>query len=143
MNAKLIFSVLITGPALATVLFFAGASRADDAEDKAVQCLEKLGAKIVRDEKADGKPIFKVEIRGAKITDEALKELVTLKQLQKLDLAATKVTDAGLKDLTGGRPFSPCNLCANLGRLTTRFPREGTSHRSRRFPFRKNGRTSQ
>jgi len=63
------------------------------------QTVEKLGGKVTRDEKAEGKPVIRVRLGGTQVTDAGLKELAALKNLQELDLAGTKVTDAGLKEL--------------------------------------------
>src|SRR5262249_10914831 len=75
--------------------------RADEAEDKAVKNIEKMGGIITRDEKAKGKPIVTVGITRDNVTDALLKHLAGLKTLQTLDLSFTKVTDAGLKHLAG------------------------------------------
>ena len=62
---------------------------ADDAEDKAVAFVEKLGGKVKRDDKAEGKPVRGVDLADrTKVTDAGLKELAALKQLQSLDLTA-------------------------------------------------------
>jgi hypothetical protein len=73
--------------------------RGDEAEDRAVKALQKLGARIERDEKADGKPVISVNLGLTKVTDAHLKELAPLKHLQTLYLYATRVTDEGLKEL--------------------------------------------
>ena len=38
---------------------------ADDAEDKAVAFVEKLGGKVTRDEKLPGKPVIRVHLSSA------------------------------------------------------------------------------
>jgi hypothetical protein len=73
--------------------------RADDAEDKAVEAIKKLGGKVMRDENAEGRPVILVDLRGTNTTDAALMELKQLKKLQTLDLFNTKITDEGLKEL--------------------------------------------
>jgi hypothetical protein len=50
-------------------------ARADEAEDKAVEFVKKLGGRITRDDKAEGKPVIKVELGDTKVTDSVLKEL--------------------------------------------------------------------
>jgi len=60
-------------------------SAGDDAEEKAVQAIKKLGGSIVRDEKVPGKPVIEVQMTD-KGTDEDLKHLANLKGLQKVDL---------------------------------------------------------
>jgi hypothetical protein len=82
------------------LILSAGTSvRADDAEDKAVAFVEKLGGKIKRDDKVAGKPVVEVNLFRTKVTDADLKELAALKSLTSLNLHDTKVTDAGLKEL--------------------------------------------
>ena len=61
--------------------------RADEAEDRAVKAVQKLGGRIVRDEKADGKPIITVDLILKKVTAADLKELAPLTGLRHLDLA--------------------------------------------------------
>lgn len=73
--------------------------RADDAEDKAVAVVEKMGGKITRDEKLPGKPVVATDLFGPKVTDAGLKELAPLKNLTTLSLRDTKVTDAGVAEL--------------------------------------------
>ena len=62
---------------------------ADDAEDKAVAFVKKLGGSVKRDDKAEGKPVRGVDLSNrTKVTDAGLKELAALKQLQSLNWAA-------------------------------------------------------
>jgi hypothetical protein len=42
---------------------------ADEAEDKAVDFVKKLGGKVERDEKAKGMPVNKINLQGTKVTD--------------------------------------------------------------------------
>jgi hypothetical protein len=84
---------------VACILWPVALVRADDADDKAVEAVKKLGGKVMRDENAEGKPVILVDLRGTDATDATLKELKQLKQLQTLDLFKTKVTDEGLKEL--------------------------------------------
>jgi internalin A len=72
---------------------------ADDAEDKAVAFVEKLGGRVARDEKLPGKPVNGVQLSFSAVTDAGLKELAPLQNLTRLGLDSTKVTDAGLKEL--------------------------------------------
>jgi hypothetical protein len=95
----------------------------DDEPDKAIAEIMKLGGRIERDEKADGKPVItvnfattqvddtaldlvkgfdklkKLTLNGTKVTDGGLEKLKDLKSLQKLYLVDTKVGDAGLEHL--------------------------------------------
>jgi|SRR5579883_2826069 len=92
------FALALSGLCLCSPL------RADDAEDKAVAFVEKLGGTATRDEKAPGKPITVVNLIGTKVTDAGLKELATLKNLNTFYLGETQATDAGLKELQQALP---------------------------------------
>jgi hypothetical protein len=72
---------------------------ADDAEDKAVAFVEKLGGNVARDEKLPGKPVIEVHLSFSAVTDVGLKELAPLENLTALFLLRTEVTDTGLKEL--------------------------------------------
>ena len=74
--------------------------QADNAEEKSVKFVEKLGGKVTRDQKLLGKPVIDVFQSWDDVTDARLKELAGLKSLTILNLGGTKVTDAGLKELT-------------------------------------------
>ena len=93
----------LTGTALVLALapWSAISVLADEAEDKAVKAIQKMGGRIDRDMKAKGKPIVSVVLDGPKVTDAGLKHLAGLKQLRALTLGGTKVTDKGLKHLAG------------------------------------------
>ena len=88
----------------ASGLCLCSSARADDAEDKAVAFVEKLGGTVVRDEKAPGKPVVTVNLGGKRVTDTGLKELAALKALTTVNLIGTKVTDAGVKELQKALP---------------------------------------
>src|SRR6516164_9565265 len=73
---------------------------ADEAEDKAVEAVKKLGGTVVREDNDPAKPVIKVDLVLSQVTDADLKELAPLKELKELNLMACKgVTDAGLKEL--------------------------------------------
>jgi internalin A len=74
-------------------------ARADDAEDKAVKIVEKLGGRVTRDDKQPGKPVVGVDFAFSRVGDADLKELTALKSLNTLLLYETAVTDEGLKAL--------------------------------------------
>jgi internalin A len=84
--------------------------RADEAEDRAVKAIQKLGGRITRDMKAKGKPIVGVNLDRTEVTDAGLKHLAGLKRLQNLKLYGTKVTDAGLKELAGLKQLKHLSL---------------------------------
>lgn len=65
-------------------LCLGSSARADDAEDKAVALVEKLGGTVSRDQKAPGKPVVAVDLSGRKVTDAGVKELK--KALPKCDI---------------------------------------------------------
>jgi Leucine Rich Repeat (LRR) protein len=95
--------------------------RADDAADKAVQTIEKLGGRVTRDNKKDGKPVIKVELTQTNATDDTLKELAAFPDLQSLNLFGSKqVTDAGLKELAACKQLNfliltSCNKITDAG----------------------------
>jgi hypothetical protein len=110
-------------PALALLLVvLAGGVRAGELET--VAALQKIGARILRDQKQPGSPVVGVDLGGVSgardadlrqltvfprlsflglsgtgVTDRGLKDLAALKQLQVLVLSRCGVTDRGLKDL--------------------------------------------
>lgn len=58
------------------ILSLAGSLRADEAEDQSVRVIVKLGGKVTRDHKAEGKPVIKADLFASRVTDAELKELV-------------------------------------------------------------------
>src|SRR5947208_3522879 len=70
--------------AMAAVLTAAVGVRAD--ETAAVQAVEKLGGLVRRDDQAPGKPVIAVNLGFKRVTDQDLKVLADLKQLQSLSL---------------------------------------------------------
>ncbi len=60
------------------ILWLSARVRADDAEDKAVAFVEKVGAKVTRDEKAPGKPVVTVNLTNTKVTDAGVEVLQNL-----------------------------------------------------------------
>jgi hypothetical protein len=73
----------------------------DPDQARAIAEIEKLGGKVVIDEKSSGKPVFRVELCGTQVTDAALEHLKGLPQLKGLSLAGPLVTDASLTYLKG------------------------------------------
>jgi hypothetical protein len=68
---------------------------------EAVRAIERVGGKVIRDEKAPGKPVIAVFLNTPAMTDAGLEVLGELKQLQELDLTGSRVTASGLKELAG------------------------------------------
>ena len=66
---------------------------------KAVAEIEKLGGKVIVDEKSQA--VIGVSLRKTEVTDAGLVHLKGLTNLEELDLGKTKVTDAGLEHLQG------------------------------------------
>ena len=83
---------------------------ADEAEDKAVEAVKKLGGSVTRDDKAEGKPVVVVDLSGTQVTDAGMQELAPLKGLKKLVLGSAKVTDAGLKKLAALKGLQTLDL---------------------------------
>src|SRR5258708_24177 len=85
--------------ALAVAVLTSVGKCGEESEEKALQAVEKLGGRITRSTKKDGNPIVAVDIARTKATDEDLKGLKEIKNLQTLILTDTAVTDEGLKEL--------------------------------------------
>jgi hypothetical protein len=99
---------LVTFALALSGLCLSSAVRADDAEDKAVAFVKKLGGTVTRDEKAPGEPVITAKVR--KVSDAGLKELAALKNLTTLDLWRTSVSDAGLKELAALESLNTLHL---------------------------------
>jgi internalin A len=99
-------------PLLAGLLLAVPSLYADEAEDKAVAAVKKLGGKVKRDDKDPAHPVVGVDLSRIKLTVEDMKELAALKNLQTLILWDTQVTDAGLKDLAALKNLQALNLGA-------------------------------
>src|SRR5262249_11471266 len=95
---------------LALAPWMAVCIRADEAEDKAVKAIKKLGGELTRDETAKDKPIVSVTLVGTNVTNTGLKELGGLKQRQTLTLSYTEVRDEGLKELGGLKQLRTLDL---------------------------------
>ena len=95
---------------LAVGLAGCGQSQADQ-EEKAVNAIHQLGGEVLRDEKLPGRPVFGVNLSGAKVTDSDLKDLRGFKGLRTLLLEGTQITDAGLKDLKELKGLRWLDLC--------------------------------
>jgi beta-lactamase regulating signal transducer with metallopeptidase domain/Leucine-rich repeat (LRR) protein len=67
----------------------------------ALAALEKTGLKFGYDGKITNKPIYEVNLQHAKITDDDLKPLEQLPELQNLLLGATAIGDEGMKHIAG------------------------------------------
>src|SRR5262245_34385352 len=102
-------------PALAVLLApaaVAADTAADTAKEKAAaEEIEKLGGKVVRDDKAEGKPVVEVNLfDNQKVKAGDLKHLRAFKQLRKLDLGFTSVGDEGLKQLHDLKSLRDLNI---------------------------------
>src|SRR5688572_21817400 len=93
--------VMLFATASSVLLGSPAPARADDAEDKAVAFVKKIGGVARRDDKLPGKPVVRVDILNPEMADAGLRELAPLKSLAALHLSQTGVTDAGLKELAG------------------------------------------
>src|SRR5262245_54454204 len=77
------------------LLLFVPTARADEAEDKALAFVEKLGGKVTRAEGA----VVGVDLEKTAVRDVDLKELAAFPKLSAVDLRRTGITDAGVKEL--------------------------------------------
>jgi hypothetical protein len=82
----------------------------------AVAMVVRLGGRFERDAEADGKPVTKIDLTGAKVLDADLQALAGLEELRTLYLIGAKVTDAGLKELAGLKQLH--NLYLNATKAT-------------------------
>ena len=57
--------------------------------------------KALGNAQAIGQPITSVNLQGTQVTDDDLKKIAGLKNLESLNLTRTRVTDTGLKELAG------------------------------------------
>lgn len=73
-TGKAMFKIMAFTLSLSGLCSCLGA-RADEAGDRAVAFVEKLGGTVARDEKAPGKPVIEVSPSGTHVTDAGLKEL--------------------------------------------------------------------
>ena len=73
--------LLLCGLMAGGILYSSAPVRADDAEDKAVAFVKKLGGTITRDDKQTGKPVTTLNLNGTGVTDAGLKELAALNNL--------------------------------------------------------------
>jgi len=60
---------LLALSALSVLLLGHAVAPADDAEDRAVEAVKKLGGKAIRDEMVANKPVIAVFLSGTKVTD--------------------------------------------------------------------------
>jgi hypothetical protein len=88
----------------------AGSAGADEAEDRAIAAIEKLGGKVTRDPKKAGSPVIAVDLRSRKVTDKDLESLQGLKAVESLVLSNNRITDAGLAHLKGLRTLRSLKL---------------------------------
>jgi hypothetical protein len=94
MNTLIAALLLICGPRVC-------AQSRNSEQERAIARIEKLGGKVEVDDTSPGKPVIRVDLHGTKATDDDLKQLKALTQLQKLNLGWTEVGDAGLEQLKG------------------------------------------
>ena len=90
---------LLVGTALVLIAPRVSQVRADEAEERAVRAIEKLGGKVTRDERQRGRLVVAVELSGQDVTDATLQELAPLKQLRSVEPFEAKVTNAYFKEL--------------------------------------------
>lgn len=103
---------MITAVAATLVLGYVTALPAQDERDElpVIEDLQKLGAWVIRDEKARDKPAIYVTLRSADFDDAMMKRLVKLSHLQELHLYDARVTGTGLESLSSLRNLRVLNL---------------------------------
>lgn len=85
-------------------------------QDRAIAAIQRLGGKSEVDEKAPDRPLVKVDLSFAQLTDADVAHLKGLAGLQELYLCGTEVTDAGLEHLSGLTALEVLDLwrCGNV-----------------------------
>src|SRR5262245_26995808 len=73
----------------------------EEALQKTLDDLTKLGATVKREEEEPSRPIIEVSLSEKDVTDSELAVLKNLTTLRKLDLSATKISGEGLRHLKG------------------------------------------
>jgi internalin A len=84
---------------LLAILLAAPSLYANEAEDKAVEAVKRLGGNVARDHNDPAHTVVEVNLCFTEVTVADLKEMAALQNLQKLDLSRTHVTGAGLKEM--------------------------------------------
>lgn len=85
-------------------------ARADDAEEKAVAVLTKLGGGFLRDGSKPGNHVTSVSFAGPKLSGADLRALAPLQHLTVLTLVGTSVSDEDLKELAAFPNLTELNL---------------------------------
>jgi internalin A len=86
-------------------------------EATAVEKIELLGGKVIRNDKLPRRPVIEVSMRASqKLNDDDLRLLHGFESLTSLNLYGTKVTDAGMKEL--GRLTSLLELGLSETKIT-------------------------
>ena len=100
------FALVAAFGLLVAVPVFADEGNAD--EQKAIESLKKIGAKMQVDPASPGKPVVVIFLDGPQVTDAALEPIKTLAKVQKIYLSKAQVTDAGLEYLKISRNSAAC-----------------------------------
>jgi hypothetical protein len=94
----------------------------DQAQEKAVARLEKLGGKVIRDDNQPGRPVIEVILLNSPVGEGDLACLKDLRHIRSLDLGGNRITDAGLVQLGALKELQELRLSlgvsdARLGHL--------------------------
>ena len=84
--------------------------RSLNTRQRSVEFVKSFGGEVNFHQSVFDKPVERVVLNDAKITDIGLKELAPLKSLEVLSLQNTGITDAGLKELTTLKNLRALNL---------------------------------
>lgn len=92
------------------------AARADEAEDRALLLIERVGGSVVRGPEVAGLPVVAVKLTGVKIDADLMKSLTAFPQLKGLDLAGCPgLNSRYLKQLASLPQLESLNLSHNPG----------------------------
>src|SRR5580704_11089227 len=92
------------------VLVLLSPARADDAEEKTVALVRKLGGSVTRDDKQPGKPVVEVDLSFTKLTEEVVAELSAFKGLTNLNLYRTRIYNSELTKIAALKNLTSLNL---------------------------------
>src|SRR5437868_625354 len=101
---------LSTGAVLVLLSGLGPGLRADEAEDRALRAVAKLGGKATRDEKAPGRPVVAIDLSFTTVKGPVLKQLASLEALRALDLSDTRIADGDLRELAGCKGLRKLDL---------------------------------
>jgi len=91
------------------LLASATVARADDAEEMGTKLVERLKGGVRRNEQVEGKPLIEVHLTG-RLTDDDVKTLAALSQLQQLTLYDAELSGRELSSFRASKSLTDLRL---------------------------------